>query len=85
MKERNAKHNHLSSQPGDKTVERLFFENRLLGYREAAELLCVSERHLRNLKTAGKVKYVPIGDGERGVRFKVSSLLQFIEKREVSA
>lgn len=85
MKERYAAQNTLKSSVEEKTVERLFFENRLLGYREAAEMLCVSERHLRSLKTLGKIKYVPIGDGERGVRFRVSSLLKFIEKREVSA
>lgn len=68
-----------------KTADLLFFENRLLGYKEAANFLCVSERKLRALKSEGRIKFVPIGEGARGIRFRVSSLLKFIEKREVSA
>jgi excisionase family DNA binding protein len=59
-----------------------FFENSLLSYKEAARYLSVSESYLRRLKRRGLVPCVFIGD--RGIRFRVSSLNRWIEKREVS-
>jgi predicted DNA-binding transcriptional regulator AlpA len=48
----------------------LFIENQLLNYQEAAKYLSVSESHV----------YV----GSRGVRFRVSSLNLWVDKREVT-
>lgn len=64
--------------------EVLFFENRLLDYKGASQFLGISIRHLRNLKSTGEIKHVLIGSGERGVRFRVASLMRFIDEREVS-
>jgi hypothetical protein len=77
---------NLSSLSGSaKTAEVLFFENRLLGYEDAAHMLGMAIRTLREKKASGEIKFVPIGKGERGVRFRVKTLLAFIEKREISA
>ena len=59
-----------------------FFENQLLNYKQAASYLSVSESYLRRLKSRGNVPHVFIGS--RGVRFRVSSLNRWIEKREVT-
>jgi excisionase family DNA binding protein len=59
-----------------------FFENRLLTYSEAAEYLSVSESYLRQLKAQKKIAFVPIGS--RCVRFRVSSLNRWIEKKEMA-
>jgi excisionase family DNA binding protein len=59
-----------------------FFENQLITYKEAAKYLSVSESYLRRLKAKGEVPFVFVG--ERGVRFRVSSLNRWIEKREVT-
>ncbi|HLD99942.1 MAG TPA: helix-turn-helix domain-containing protein [Bdellovibrionota bacterium] len=61
--------------------EAALFENQLLSYKQAAQYLSVSEPFLRKLKSRGLVPFVLIGD--RGVRFRVSSLNQWIEEREV--
>lgn len=58
-----------------------FFENSLLNYKEAARYLSVSESYLRRLKRKGLIPCVFVSD--RGVRFRVSSLNRWIEKREV--
>jgi len=57
------------------------FENQLLSYKEAAHYLSLCESYLRRLKSQGKIPYVSIG--VRGVRFKVSSLNSWAEKREI--
>jgi excisionase family DNA binding protein len=57
------------------------FIDRLLCYKEAARFLSVSESYLRKLKRKGLISCVYISD--RGVRFRVSSLNRWIEKREV--
>ena len=67
--------------PSEARVRDLIFENRLLNYSEAARYLSVSESYLRKLKRRGKVPFVPMGN--RGVRFRVSSLTLWIEKREM--
>jgi excisionase family DNA binding protein len=59
-----------------------FFENQLLSYKQAARYLSVSESYLRRLKNKGRVPYVMVGD--RGIRFRVSSLNRWIEKREMT-
>lgn len=62
-----------------------FFENQLLSYKQAAQYLGISEVYLRRLKsmgpTKGGVPYVQVGD--RGIRFRISSLNKWIESREV--
>jgi excisionase family DNA binding protein len=58
-----------------------FFENQLLSYKEAAQYLSVSESYLRRLKGKGHIPFVLVSD--RGIRFRVSSLNRWIEKREV--
>lgn len=57
------------------------FENHLLDYKQAAQYLSVSVVHLRKLKAAGKIPFVPMG--KRGVRFRVFSLNEWVEKREI--
>lgn len=57
-----------------------FFENQLLSYKEAARYLRISEPYLRRLKQQGKIPYVQIG---RGVRFRLSSLNSWVERREI--
>lgn len=56
------------------------FDNRLLSYKEAARFLRISEPYLRRLKQKGKVPFVKIG---RSVRFRLSSLNSWVEKREI--
>jgi excisionase family DNA binding protein len=67
--------------PGLTAQEIQFFENRLLSYSDAAKYLGVSESYLRRLKAKGQVPFVCVGN--RAVRFRVSSLTRWIEKREV--
>ncbi len=62
-------------------TEKQFFENQLINYKQAAQYLSVSEVYLRKLKARGKIPYVPLGD--RGVRFRVKSLNEWVEKREI--
>lgn len=57
------------------------FDNRLLSYSEAAEYLSVSESYLRRLKAQKQIAYVPVGS--RNIRFRVASLNNWIEKREM--
>jgi excisionase family DNA binding protein len=64
-----------------RTGSSLFFENQLLSYKEAARYLRISEPYLRRLKRQGSVPFVPVG--RRGVRFRLSSLSSWVEKREV--
>lgn len=59
-----------------------FFDNQLLTYKQAARYLAVSAPYLRRLKSKGVVPFVQVGD--RGIRFRVSSLNRWIEKREVT-
>ena len=58
-----------------------FFENRLLDYSEAAKYLSVSESYLRKLKLRRQIPFVPLGN--RAIRFRVGSLNNWIEKREM--
>jgi excisionase family DNA binding protein len=62
--------------------ESVFIEKQLLSYKEAARYLSVSESYLRRLKSRRQISCVLVGD--RGIRFRVSSLNQWIEKREVT-
>lgn len=75
----------LDSYKKEKEVEgptpKPFFENQLLGYKEAAQYLGISETYLRRLKAAGKIAYVAIG--VRGIRFRVSALNKWSAEREV--
>ena len=57
------------------------FDNQLLSYKQAAQYLCISEVYLRKLKAHGRMPFVSIG--VRGVRFRVSSLNQWIREREI--
>lgn len=57
------------------------FENQLLSYIQAARYLSISEPYLRRLKQQGQIPFVLIG--LRGVRFKLSSLNSWVEKREI--
>jgi excisionase family DNA binding protein len=59
-----------------------FVENQLINYKQAAQYLSVSESYLRKLKARGAILHVFVGN--RGVRFRVSSLNRWIEKREVT-
>jgi len=59
-----------------------FFENQLITYKQAAQYLGLSVPYLRRLKSKGLIPFVQVGD--RGVRFRVSSLNHWIEKREVT-
>jgi hypothetical protein len=68
-----------------KTFEKLFFEIRLLNYKETAELLGCTDEHVSRLVVAGELSPVPIGKGERGKRIQVRDLLRFIDKRKVIA
>lgn len=58
------------------------FENQLLTYKQAAQYLSLSESYLRRLKSKSLIPFVLVSD--RGVRFRVSSLNHWIEKREVT-
>lgn len=60
----------------------LLFENQLLSYKQAAQYLSVCESYLRRLKAKGNIPFVLVGD--RAVRFRVSSLNQWVEEREVT-
>lgn len=70
---------HLGVQAPSR--EGSFFEIKLLTYKQAAQHLSVSVPYLRKLKAGGKIPFVQIG--LRGVRFRLGSLNQWIEKREV--
>ena len=61
--------------------DKSLFDNQLLGYKQAAKYLAISEAYLRRLKSQGKIKWVSLGS--RGVRFRVSSLNRFIDEREI--
>ena len=58
-----------------------FFENQLLTYKQAAQYLSLSEAYLRRLKRNGELPFVVVGG--RAVRFRVCSLHQWIENREI--
>ena len=75
-------HKNFNREPllGNNTRQ-TFFENQLLNYKQAAQYLSVSESYLRRLKRKKIIPCVFIGD--RAVRFRVSSLNSWIEKREV--
>ncbi len=53
----------------------------LLSYKETAQYLSISEPYLRRLKQKGQIPYVLIGS--RSIRFRVASLIAWIEKREI--
>lgn len=57
------------------------FDNQLLGYKQAAKYLNLSESYLRRLKAQGKMPFVKIG--VRGVRFRVSAINKWVAEREV--
>lgn len=59
-----------------------FFENQLLGYKDASVYLSISESYLRRLKIQGKIPFVQMG--VRGIRFRVSSLNSWIAEREIN-
>lgn len=61
--------------------ENTLFENQLLTYKQAAQYLSLSEPYLRKLKAREEIPYVAVGS--RAVRFRVSSLDQWIEEREI--
>lgn len=58
-----------------------FFENQLVDYKKASQYLSISESYLRRLKAQGKIPYVTLG--QRGVRFRISSLNRWIAEREI--
>lgn len=58
------------------------FENQLVTYKQAAQYLSLSVPYIRRLKAQGLIPFVLVSD--RGVRFRISSLNQWIEEREVS-
>ncbi|MBI2579369.1 MAG: helix-turn-helix domain-containing protein [Candidatus Aenigmarchaeota archaeon] len=68
--------------PGETSATTLIFENQLLNYKQAARYLSVSESYLRRLKGQGQIACVLVGS--RAVRFRVSSLNRWIEKREMT-
>lgn len=68
--------------PGESSAMNPIFENQLLNYKQAARYLSVSESYLRRLKGQGQVPCVLVGS--RAVRFRVSSLNRWIEKREMT-
>lgn len=79
LRDENAK--GLSRTPQrDKQSPSPFFENQLITYEQAAWHLSVSVPYLRKLKARGKIPSVPMG---RGVRFRVKSLNEWAEKREI--
>ncbi len=64
-----------------KPEENLFFDNQLLNYKQTARYLSLSEQHIRRLKSKGQIPYIRIGS--RSVRFRVKSLNQWVEGREI--
>lgn len=62
-------------------MDQTLFDNQLLDYKQAARFLSISVPYLRKLKTKGKIPFVEVG--ERCIRFRVSSLNSWIEKREI--
>lgn len=64
--------------PHQSTKAASFFENRLLDYKQAAELLGVSESYLRRLKSRGVVPFVELSN--RCIRFRFSSLNEWVQK-----
>lgn len=76
------KENSPALNPGQIQAEATFFENQLLSYSEAAKYLCISESYLRRLKAKKQIAFVPVGN--RAVRFRVGSLNQWIERREMT-
>ncbi len=56
-------------------------DNQLLTYKQAARYLSVTEPYLRRFKAEGKIPFVPMGT--RGVRFRVKSLDEWVERREI--
>ena len=67
--------------PGQIQAKAMLFDNQLLTYHEAAKYLSISESYLRRLKGRNQIGFVPIGN--RGVRFRVSSLNRWIDRKEV--
>ena len=67
---------------GETSYRNSLFENSLLSYKEAARYLSVSESYLRRLKSKELVPCVLVSD--RGIRFRVCSLNQWIKKRETA-
>ncbi len=72
----------LTPTPGPPQPDPQFFENQLLTYKQAAQYLSVCESYLRRLKSKKLIPFVLVSD--RGIRFRVSSLNRWIEKREVT-
>jgi excisionase family DNA binding protein len=70
------------NKPPSPSSQDLFIENQLVDYKQAAKYLSVSESYLRRLKSRGEIPHVYVGT--RGIRFRVSSLNRWIEKREVT-
>ena len=74
--------NPVQATPSGFLQEKKFFDIQLLTYKDAAKYLSVSESYLRKLKARRQIPYVFVGN--RGVRFRVSSLILWLEKREVT-
>lgn len=71
-----------SSSRSTQIADFRLFDNQLLNYKQAARYLAISEPYLRRLKSRGLIPCVLVGD--RAVRFRVSSLNRWIEKRETT-
>ena len=76
------RHKHHNQAPGQ-TFDAAP-ANLLLNSSQAAKMLGISERTLWELKRAGELPYVPIGNGSRkeSIRYAVDDLYKLIEKRK---
>ena len=70
-----------SSEASMSRESKPLFEKQLLTYRQAAQYLSISETYLRRLKNNRIIPCVLVSN--RGIRFSLSSLNNWIEKREV--
>lgn len=67
--------------PGGVTPFGALSDNQLLTYTQASKYLGVSVRFLKARKSMGEIPFVPLGDL---VRFRVSSLNRWVQRKEVS-
>lgn len=72
---------NLKPPTNQSTTASQLFENQLVDYKKASQYLSISESYLRRLKSQGKIPYVTLG--QRGVRFRISSLNKWIAEREI--
>ncbi len=61
-------------------VDKQIFENQLMNTKGAARYLGVSESLVRKMKARGELPFVVLSD--RAIRFRLSTLNKWIEKRE---